>query len=191
MKKKKSIKPTKKRKPLPRKVRIAASEALQGNQFWMRRAKHGRDALFTDPLKLLQTAQDYLSSVEESPMYRAEWKGGSLVNIPVKRVASLVGFCEFMDVPLSWWRQFKDSLTFKNNKDFSTVMEKIENKFYRQKFEGAASGFFNANIIARDLGLVDHTDVRSDDKPLMPPTIIIQKGDSPELMDDESKIMVR
>ena len=27
--------------------------------------------------------------------------------------------------------------------------------FYQQKFEGATTGKFNANIIARDLGLVD------------------------------------
>ena len=30
---------------------------------------------------------------------------------------------------------------------------------YSQKFEGAASGIFNANIIARDLGLSDKQDI--------------------------------
>jgi hypothetical protein len=38
---------------------------------------------------------------------------------------------------------------------------------YAQKFEGAASGAFNANIIARDLGLADKTEMKvTEEQPL-------------------------
>jgi hypothetical protein len=54
----------------------------------------------------------------------------------------------------------------RKNKDFSEVIHAIEEIIRTQKFEGAAVGAFNANIIARDLGMVDKKDVTSDGKPL-------------------------
>lgn len=39
------------------------------------------------------------------------------------------------------------------------VTTRIDEIIYKQKFEGAAVGAFNANIIARDLGLADKKDV--------------------------------
>ena len=41
------------------------------------------------------------------------------------------------------------------DEDFLTIISYIEETCYSQKFEGAAADFFNSNIIARDLGLVD------------------------------------
>jgi hypothetical protein len=38
------------------------------------------------------------------------------------------------------------------------VITRIDKYIYNQKFEGAAAGFLNPNIIARDLGLADKTD---------------------------------
>jgi len=46
-----------------------------------------------------------------------------------------------------------------NKEDFLTVITRIEEIIYEQKFTGSASGFFNANIIARDLGLADKKEV--------------------------------
>ena len=39
------------------------------------------------------------------------------------------------------------------------IIHKIEEIIYNQKFEGAAVGIFNSNIIARDLGLSDKKDI--------------------------------
>ena len=52
----------------------------------------------------------------------------------------------------------------------------IEKTIYKQKFDGATAGSFNANIIARDLGLKDKTDITSDDKP-----IVLSQDDNLEL----------
>ena len=49
-------------------------------------------------------------------------------------------------------------------KDFSQVITRIGKIIYDQKFSGAASGFFNANIIARDLGLADKKEIDADVK---------------------------
>ena len=43
-----------------------------------------------------------------------------------------------------------------------TVIERIEQTVYSQKFEGAAAGLLNANIIARDLGLADRREDKID-----------------------------
>ena len=55
-----------------------------------------------------------------------------------------------------------------DEKDFSSVITRIEQTIYAQKFEGAAVGSFNANIIARDLGLKDKSELTGKDgAPLM------------------------
>ena len=66
---------------------------------------------------------------------------------------------EFNDIEQKLIRQLnKEGLKNKEDelsKDFSLIVTHIEETIYRQKFEGAACGFYNANIIARDLGLQD------------------------------------
>lgn len=169
------------------KAREASSESLKGNGFWKLRTKHGREALFESPLTLLKEAQNYITLVEENPLYKSEWREGGLVDIPVKRVVTLTGFCCYLDVELSWWRGFKLTKAFEKDKGFGTVMEKIENSFYSQKFEGAASGFFNASIIARDLGLVDKQDVTSAGEKLQAPEFKVYNN-APPLASDEKSV---
>lgn len=74
--------------------------------------------------------------------------------------------------PLTWagfdaWlyehKVIKDTGDYRTNEkgkydDFSEVIRVISNIMYAQKFEGASVGVFNANIIARDLGLKDSTE---------------------------------
>ena len=44
-------------------------------------------------------------------------------------------------------------------KDFSEIVSRIENVIFQQKFERAATGFYNPSIIAKDLGLSDKKQV--------------------------------
>jgi len=57
---------------------------------------------------------------------------------------------------------------------FSTVIADIEAVIKSQKFQGAAAGLLNANIIARDLGLADKSDFdhKSSDGTMTPRTIV-------------------
>ena len=81
----------------------------------------------------------------------------------------------FLDVNAVWFKQFEDSLRDKGDeisKDFSIICTRIREIIYTQKFTGAASGFLNPQIIARDLGLADKSE-------------LVGKGDT-ELFKDKS-----
>lgn len=144
--------------------------APEGNQFWKLRSKHGRDKLFADPDLLWNGACEYFESVDQNPFYESKpmvvssgHNMGSeveMVEVPVKRPYTIQAMCTYFDCSLSWWRNFKSN---QKSEGFVSVIEKIEQVIYNQKFEGAASGFFNANIIARDLGLKEQTDVNLND----------------------------
>lgn len=57
----------------------------------------------------------------------------------------------------SWWRMIGESK--RHGKKFLTVKEKIERYCFDCKYDGAVIGLYNANIIARDLGLKDKVEV--------------------------------
>lgn len=149
--------------------------APKGNQFWMLRNKHGRDKLFATPELLWDAACEYFQWCDENPwttkkaiqkvipMKRKEGKRTRVVNeeqtqkevTPVARPYSLTGLCIYVGASTMWWRNFKEACKKKNDEDFLLVITRVEETIETQQFEGACVGAFNANIIARKLGLVD------------------------------------
>lgn len=137
--------------------------APAGNKFWQNRSKHGRDKLFASPELLWNAAEEYFQWCDDNPWYKKEAiKSGDLagqtISVPTARPYTIRAFLLYINANESYWRDFKSA----NHEGFSSVIDEIENVIYSQKFEGAAVGVFNANIIARDLGLkeaqsVDHT----------------------------------
>lgn len=130
-----------------------------GNQFWKLRSKHGRDRLFASSELLWEAAQEYFEWCDDNPWQKNEAiKGGdmagSLVQVPTARPYTLSGLCVYLDVNTQYFDDFKAALK-PDEHDFSVVITRIEAIIRTQKFEGAAVGAFNANIIARDLGLSD------------------------------------
>lgn len=77
------------------------------------------------------------------------------------RPFTMQGLCRYLDANVAYFRQFKLNLG-DEEKDFSTVIHAIEEVIYQQKFEMAAVGVFQHNIIARDLGLSDKTESKTD-----------------------------
>lgn len=145
----------------------------KGNKFWNNRSKHGRDTLFANPGMLWDAACDYFNWVDENPFIEIKpmtvsngGNGGSsieMVEIPIKRPFTMIALCCHLNCSSSYFRQFKFESKEQKEKraEFLAVIEQIEEIIFNQKFEGAASGFFNAAIIARDLGLMDKTDLTS------------------------------
>jgi hypothetical protein len=137
--------------------------APKGNSFWKQRSKHGRDKIFKTADILWEAATEYFDWCDENPWYKNEAiKGGDmageLVQIPTARPYTLSGLTVFLGVHTLYLNSFKESLIGKEDqgtKDFSMVISRIEEIIRTQKYEGAAVGAFNANIIARDLGLAD------------------------------------
>lgn len=134
-----------------------------GNQFWKLRSKHGRDKLFTTPELLLEAACEYFQWCEDNPLIEVDFKGkdANRVELPKMRAFTLHGLCIYLDANTVYFNHFKDSLKGKDDelsKGFSKVISHIYEIIYNQKFTGAAAGFLNPNIIARDLGLRDSTE---------------------------------
>ena len=130
-----------------------------GNKFWEQRSKHGRDKLFSSPEVLWEEACKYFDWCEENPLLEETIQILKVNGIgdEMKRV-DLAKMHPYTWTGLEYFLDIESLRDYKKNekyKDFSQVISRIEKIIYTQKFEGAAAGFFNANIISRDLGLAD------------------------------------
>ncbi|WP_448607583.1 terminase small subunit [Paenimyroides ceti] len=80
-----------------------------------------------------------------------------IIEIPVPRPYTLTALCLYLGINTQYFKTFKAQLNEDDPlyEDYNTVITRIEETIYTQKFEGSAIGLFNQNIIARDLGLSD------------------------------------
>ena len=161
--------------------------APKGNQFWKLRSKHGRNRLFATPELFWEAATEYFQWCDDNPALILEQKKGNqniklsisedtdtedlkemlspLVSIPTKIPYTIQGLCLYCDCNVMFFNNFEDSLKDKTDplsKDFSIICTRIREIIYNQKFTGASVGYFNASIIARDLGLVDKKGVEGE-----------------------------
>lgn len=125
--------------------------------FWEASPHTGRKPHYDDPEKLRADALEYMQWVFENPFFEHKTVGGEgmIVRVPKMRPATLGGLQIFLGMsPQSWSDYRKKPL-------FSEVIGEIDEMIREQKFAGAAAGFLNANIIARDLGLADKREVQA------------------------------
>lgn len=150
-------------------VALHLPEALipkKEGHYWQRRKKHGREPDYT-PDALYDKALEYFQWVDENPLYMAELMksgelAGHIAQVPKRRPYTLTGFQLFAEISHVTFLAYEK----RKEPEYLTVCRWIRETVYNQKFEGAAAGFFNHAIIARDLGLVDRADIKSGDKPL-------------------------
>lgn len=135
--------------------------APKGNQFWMNRAKHGRDKLFASSSLLWDAACEYFEWCVANPIVDPRSFGGKQ---KIQRPFTMQGLCLYLNCNTAYFRKFKSRLDESEDieNDFYTVITCIEETVYQQKFENAAIGVYNTNIIARDLGLTEKQDIKSD-----------------------------
>lgn len=149
--------------------------APSGNKFWTLRSKHGKEKLFATPDLLWEAACEYFQWCDENPWLS---KKATQRTVPVKRKKgkkeettteqqvqqevtptarpySLVGLCVYLGASRQWWSSLKKDCVSKNDKDYLDIIAHVEDTIETQQFEGACVGAFNANIIARKLGLID------------------------------------
>ena len=147
----------------------------EGNQFWKQRSKHGRDKLFKTPELLFEAACEYFQWCDDNPLYETEQtKGGAKVlrgvngedvvtgqtiELPKMRAYTLTGLLLYIHASEGYWGEFKRNCQKGKLSDFLAVINEVEMIIYNQKFTGAAAGFLNPNIIARDLGLAEKHEV--------------------------------
>jgi hypothetical protein len=133
-----------------------------GNQTWRQRNSHGRPLIFGQPEELRAACNAYFQWVNDNPLIEVElvkYQGeATQVEVPRMRAATLIGLCNFLDIGKSTWHGYR------RKPDFSEVTERVESIIYQQKFEGAAAGLLNGNIISRELGLKDRREVKDRDR---------------------------
>jgi len=137
--------------------------APAGNQFWKLRSKHGRDKLFKSPQLLWDAACDYFEWCESNPLYETKafaFQGiVTTEELPKMRAMTMSQLCFYLNCNEAYFRTFKAQLP-EGEKDFNTVIKDIEQTIFNQKFQGAAADLLNSNIIARDLGLSDKSEIK-------------------------------
>lgn len=133
-----------------------SAKANQGNEWWKIRSKHGRDTLFGSPQLLFEAFEEYSQWCKNNPDYATEWKGRGLVKIPLKRVLLMQSFLMYCGTHGDYWHEFKQSKTYTNGKEWRDVVKLIEQTIYADKYNGAANGLLNSNLIIRDLKLSEN-----------------------------------
>lgn len=133
------------------------------NQFWKLREHHGRDLEYKTPEEIWVKVCEYLQWCDDNPWFKKEAiksgdRAGELIDIPTARPYTITGLCIHLGISLVSWKAYC------KREDFIYITTRTEEIIYTQKFEGAAVGAFNANIIARDLGLADKRDIESNIK---------------------------
>lgn len=146
-----------------------------GNEFWKLRSRHGRHTIFATPEIMWEAACEYFQWCVDNPLIEVDFRGKDAyeVNLPRMRAFTLQGLCRWLGVNTKYFNEFESQIEKKStdmDKDFSEVITRIRDTIFQQKFEGAAAGFLNANIISRDLGLADKKDIDQKFTPMEPVT---------------------
>lgn len=132
--------------------------APEGNQFWRLRTKHGRDKEYETPEVMWEEIAGYFQWCDDNPWMKNEAVksgdlAGQIISIPTARPYTIGGLCIYLGISQDAWKDYC------KRKDFIGITTHAEEAIRTQKFEGAAVGAFNANIIARDLGLSEKNDL--------------------------------
>lgn len=104
---------------------------------------------------------EYIKHESDNPMYKVEYVGrdGSKVLTPLSVPITFEGFeCWLADA-----EHINDLGDYACNKDnryaeYATIITRIRKNCFANNFKGAAVGLFNANLIAKKLGLVERTE---------------------------------
>ncbi len=139
---------------------------LYGEEWYKIQNSSGQSKIFRTPEELWNAACNYFEWVDNNPFYMEDFvksgnHAGKKVDLSKPRPYTIKHLCRFLGCNSKYLNEFESELKAKTDllsKDFMTVITQIREIIEDQKFQGAAVGFFNANIIARDLGLTDKTE---------------------------------
>jgi hypothetical protein len=132
------------------------------NRFWRTRASSGPEPLFPDGDALWAACDAYFCWAEDNPILEEQlvtYRGATrFVSIPKMRPMTKRGLCRFLGVAHTTWAKWK-----RDRPELAAAIERAEGVLWDQKFAGAAVGIFNGNLVARELGLADKTELMGKD----------------------------
>lgn len=125
--------------------------APKGNTYWKlsKGWAVGNDKSYT-PAALWDKAVEYFNWIDKNPLHESKgFSNGLILEMTKLRAMTIKGFCLFAEISTQTFTNYdKEDAYF-------AITAKIRDIIYTQKFEGAAAGLFETNIIARELGLAD------------------------------------
>jgi hypothetical protein len=133
----------------------------KGNKFWEIRSTHGRKPIFETSEDLWRASCEYFEWANDTPLKEDKLFAfqGEVTRdtIDLMRPFTISSLCIFLDIS-------DQTLADYGKRDgFIGVVDNIKKIIYEQKFSGAATGLLNSNIIARDLGLKDKSELTGED----------------------------
>jgi hypothetical protein len=142
---------------------MACDGARDSNgRFWEARSSHGRNPIFASPDDLERACVEYFEWVEANPLREEKVFNGKdgivRADVAKMRAMTIDGLCIFLDIARRTWDGYRD------HPDFMPVVTRAEEIIRSQKFAGAAADLLNANIIARDLGLTEKSEITVEDR---------------------------
>lgn len=128
-------------------------------QLWKRR--RGAPLRFETPELLWAAAQEYFEWCDANPLREEKLFAyeGCVTRDHITKMRAMTerGLCLFIGIdPTTWYDYCK-------RKDFEFVCEQIKCVIWEQKFTAAAADLMNANIIGKELGLVERKSVEGPD----------------------------
>lgn len=152
--------------------------APKNNTYWRLRAKHGRDKKLT-PDELWDGASEYFRWCEETPLLESVLmqRTGEIMQLPKMRAFTFKGLAIHLGITSV------NLAEYENDEGYRSILTRIREIIETQKYEGAAAGFLNPNIIARDLGLIDKKDLTTKGESInfqVPPSTADTKSDAIE-----------
>ena len=122
--------------------------AEKGNKYW-ELANWGKPKKY-QPEELKVKAIEYFTWINANPLLEQKMSAtGKVKEIKKMRAMTKTGFCLFAGITLKTFQNYAADEAYLH------ITEGIEGVIKTQKFEGAAAGLLNSNIIARELGLID------------------------------------
>lgn len=122
----------------------------------------GKPPCFNSPDEMLHRAYDYFAWCKDNPIHIQKpfsSQGEIIYGDEFKmRAMTQEGLCVFLNISKSTWHNYQ------NKPEYLDVTKHINDVMREQKFTGAAGGVLNANIIARDLGLKDASEIEHSGK---------------------------
>lgn len=114
-----------------------------------------KKTIFLTPDDFLTAVIEYFQWCEDNPILEEQvnvWQGNVIrTDLSKVRAFTKQGLATYLGIPRSRLDSYKE----RKDPAWAEVIEQIEQVIYTQKFENAAAGLLNSNIIIRDLGLTE------------------------------------
>lgn len=128
--------------------------------FWSRRLRDWRrieEIQYPTAAHLAEAADEYFNELTDNPLEQDQlfaYKGDVTRDVVYKmRAFTISGLCVHLGLSPTKWADLRQ------REGYEEVVAFIELVIATQKYEGAAAGLLNANLVARDLGLAERKEL--------------------------------